>query len=282
MIEIDSVERHLFLEGILLKYGYDFRQYAEASFSRRLADLMERYKKKNLLELLQLVLSSPSVFKEILTLLTIGTTEFFRDPSFFKALKDKVFPVLETYPSLNIWIAGCSSGEEIVSLSILLKEAGLLKRSTIYATDINPLALRRAQEGIYDLSSLQNFAKNYVLSGGSETPTSYFTAEYGLAKFAPELRENVVYSEHNLVTDDVFCEAHLILCRNVLIYFSRDLQDRVFHLFERSLASKCFMGIGSKESLKFSKQYPKFDVTDSGNNIYRGKDSVQKRGLYAE
>lgn len=282
MIEIDSVERHLFLEGILLRYGYDFRQYAEASFSRRLGDLMERYKKKNLLELLQLVLSSPHIFKEILPLLTIGTTEFFRDPTFFKSLREKVFPVLETYPSLNIWIAGCSSGEEIISLSILLKEAGLLRRTTIYATDINPEALRRAQEGIYDLSSLQSFAKNYTLSGGNETPTLYYTAEYGLAKFIPELRENVVYSEHNLVMDDVFCEAHLILCRNVLIYFSRELQDRVFNLFERSLGPKCFMGIGSKESLKFSKEYSKFDTTDSANNIYRAKDSLQKRGIYAE
>lgn len=282
MIEIDSVERHLFLEGILLKYGYDFRQYAEASFSRRLGDLMERYKKKTLLDLLQLVLSSQSVFKEILPLLTIGTTEFFRDPTFFKALREKVFPLLQTYPSLNIWIAGCSTGEEIVSLSILLKEAGLLRRSTIYATDINPEALRRAQEGIYDLSGLQSFAKNYVLSGGVETPTAYYTAEYGLAKFIPELRENVVYSEHNLVIDDVFCEAHLILCRNVLIYFSRELQDRVFHLFERSLAPRCFMGIGSKESLKFSKAYPQFDETDAGNNIYRSKDPTQKRGLYAK
>lgn len=278
MIEIDGVERHLFLEGILLRYGYDFRQYAEASFTRRLVDILEKYKKQNLIELLQLILSSPTVFKEILPALTIGTTEFFRDPLFFKSLKEKVIPVLKTYPSLNIWIAGCSTGEEVISMAVLLKEADLLKRTTIYATDINPLALKRAQEGIYDLTVVQSFARNYALSGGEETPTQYYTAEYGLARFNPELRERVVYSEHNLVTDDVFCEAHLILCRNVLIYFSRDLQGRVFNLFERSLGAKCFLGIGSKESLRFSTENAKFEMIDAAQNIYRSKNGHRRRG----
>jgi len=269
MMEIDSVERHLFLEGIFLRYGYDFRQYAEASLNRRLAGLLGHYQKKNLLELLPMVLSSPGVFKEVLPTLTVGTSEFFRDPMFFKSLKELIFPVLETYPSLNIWVAGCSTGEEVMSLAVLLKEAGLLRRSTIYATDINPLSLKQAREGIYDVNELKHFARNYTQSGGTETPTQYFTVEYGLARFHQDLRENVVFSDHNLVTDSVFCEAHLILCRNVLIYFSRDLQNRVFDLFTKSLASRCFLGIGSKESLRFSDAFANYEEASARQNIYR-------------
>lgn len=269
MIEIDAVERHLFLEGIFLRYGYDFRQYAEASLNRRLAALMQRYDKQSLLDLMQVVLSSSEVFREILPTLTIGTTEFFRDPLFFKSLKDKVFPVLATYPSLNIWIAGCSTGEEIISLAILLRESDLLRRTTIYATDINPLAIKKAQECIYDLHAMRSFSRNYTLAGGQETPTNYFTVEYGLARFDKTLRENVVFSEHNLVTDSTFCEAQLILCRNVLIYFSRELQNRAFGLFTRSLAPRCFLGIGSKESLRFSNDWPRYEEAVEGQNVYR-------------
>lgn len=279
MKEIDAIERHLFLEGIFLRYGYDFRQYAEASFTRRLMDIMEKQRKETLLELLQHILSSPAVFKQILPRLTIGTTEFFRDPTFFRSLKEKVFPVLKTYPSLNVWIAGSSSGEEVVSLCILLQEAGLLKRTTLFATDINPDALERARDAIYPVASLQTFAKNYVQSGGEGTPTDYYMAEYGLARFHKELLANVVFNEHNLVTDEVFCEAHLILCRNVLIYFSRELQDRVFGLFARSTGERGFLGIGSKESLRFSPQHILFNSVDPSQNIYQLKPSFVGRTI---
>lgn len=271
MIEIDPVERHLFLEGIFLRYGYDFRQYSEASLSRRLNDILLRSNQSSLLDILKRVLESPAFFREILPLLTIGTTEFFRDPLFFRAIRHHVFPILKTYPTLKIWNAGCSTGEEVLSMAIALKEEGLYDRTTIYATDINPKVLKQAREGIYDLHSLETFTRNYTVAGGTKSPSQYYTADYGLVRFDPELRKNVVYSEHNLVTDSVFCEAHLILCRNVIIYFNRELQHRVFRLFNQSLAYRGFLGIGSKESIRFSGVANQFTAIEQQQNIFQKK-----------
>jgi chemotaxis protein methyltransferase CheR len=275
MFPLDPVERHLFLEGIFLKYGYDFRQYSEASFDRRLKNILTKFEMNSLLEVLQKAISSPSFFREMIPLLTINTTEFFRDPQFFKALREKVFPVLKTYPTINIWLAGCSSGEEIISIAILLKEENLYNRSTIYATDINSEVLKKARDGIYEMSTVQNFIKNYVAAGGTKSSSEYYTAEYGLVRFDPSLRENVVFSEHNLVTDSVFAESHLIICRNVLIYFSRELQNRVFSLFEKSLVYRGFLGIGTKESLRLSGSFPLFEEIDINQHIYQMKSSTQ-------
>jgi len=251
-----------------MRYGYDFRQYAEASLDRRLASLLAQNNMTSLVELLKHVLESTDAFREILPSLTINTTEFFRDPTFFRALRETVFPILKTYPRIVVWAAGCSTGEEVLSLTIALKEENLLNRATIHATDINPRVLKKAKEGIYDISLISSFNKNYVSAGGVNSPSEYYTAEYGLARFNPKLLENIVFSEHNLVTDAPFIEAHLILCRNVLIYFNRELQERAFNLFARSLVFRGFLGIGSKESIRFSNSSGLFDTVDLNQNIY--------------
>lgn len=271
MIRLDPVERHLFLEGIFMRYGYDFRQYAEASLDRRLASLLAQNNMTSLVELLKYVLESADAFREVLPSLTINTTEFFRDPTFFRALRETVFPVLKTYSRIVVWTAGCSTGEEVLSLAIALKEENLLNRATIHATDINPKVLKKAKEGIYDISLISSFNKNYVAAGGTNSPSEYYTAEYGLARFNPKLLENIVFSEHNLVTDAPFIEAHLILCRNVLIYFNRELQERAFNLFARSLVFRGFLGIGSKESVRFSDSSGLYETVDLSQNIYNLK-----------
>jgi len=276
---IDPVERHLFLEGIFLKYGHDFRQYSGASLDRRLDSLLDRFSTESLLPVLHQVLESPAKFRDILPQLTVNTTEFFRDPFFFKALREKIFPVLKTYPSLRIWSAGCSSGEELVSLAILLEEEGLLSRSTIFATDINPEVLKKAREGIYDSKAIQSFNKNYATASGLTTPSDYYSAEYGLVKFKPELLQNVVFSEHNLATDSVFMEAHLILCRNVMIYFSKELQERVLKLFLDSLVTRGFLAIGSKESLRFSRVAPFLSEVDAKQHIFQSKIGAPEQAV---
>lgn len=268
MNKIDSIERHLFLEGILLRYGYDFRQYAEASLDRRLASLLKRNHSESLLDILQKSLASSDFFRSVLPSLTINTTEFFRDPSFFKCLRDEVFQTLKTYPKISIWIAGCSTGEEVLSTAIALDEEGLLSRSTIYATDINHDVLKQAREGIYEATRIQGFNQSYVSAGGTKSPSEYYTSEYGLVRFDRRLLEKVVFSEHNLATDSVFVEAHLILCRNVLIYFSRELQNRAFDLFARSLIFKGFLGIGTKETTRFSTSSNYFEPINPNQHIY--------------
>lgn len=254
-----------------MRYGYDFRQYAETSLNRRLTAVQDRFQSASLLEILKRVLESAELFREILPILTINTTEFFRDPTFFRALRESVLPTLKTYPRIQIWSAGCSTGEEVLSLAMVLKEEGLYDRTTIYATDISPTVIKRAKEGIYDHSAIQLFNKNYAAAGGTQSPSEYYTADYGLVRFSPSLLENVVFSEHNLATDAVFMEAHLILCRNVLIYFTRDLQNRALNLFAGSLIYRGFLGLGSKESLRFSTAAPYFDALDIPQRIYRLK-----------
>lgn len=265
---ISAIERHLFFEGIFLRYGYDFRQYSESSLDRRLTVLLQHFQKNSLLEVLELVLNDSELFRKALADLTISTTEFFRDPLFFKELRESVFPLFKTYSRIHIWSAGCSTGEEVLSLAIALKEENLLKRTTIHATDINPSALKKAKSATYDADCIPLFNRNYSLAGGSASPSEYYTAEYGLVRFHQELSENIVFSEHNLVTDSDFLEANLILCRNVLIYFSRDLQNRALELFTRSLAHNGFLGIGSKESLRFSPVAHYFNELPGNLNLF--------------
>ncbi|WP_413560360.1 CheR family methyltransferase [Bdellovibrio sp. HCB209] len=266
---VDNVQRHLLLEGIYLKYGYDFRKYTEASVTRRIDVILAKFNIKSEVELLARLVNDEEFFKKIMPLMTVNTSEMFRDPSFFKSLRENVIPVLRTYPNLNIWVAGCSTGEEVYSLQILLHEEGLLERSTIYATDINPIALKKAQDGIYDLEGIRVFTKNYVEAGGTKSPSDYYTVSYNRARMIPELRERVVFSEHNMATGEGFVEAHLILCRNVLIYFNRELQERVFKLFYESLATRAFLGLGSKESIRFSACAEGFDELDKENKVYQ-------------
>jgi chemotaxis protein methyltransferase CheR len=279
MVKVDSVERHLFLEGILLKYGYDFRQYASAALDRRLAALLREQNQTSLLPILKNTLASESEFRKILPLLTINTTEFFRDPEFFISLKENVFSVMATYPSIKIWIAGSSTGEEAISLAILLKEADLYYKSTLYVSDINPNVLAAAQKAIYHPLAIQQFMKNYNLVSKTKSPSDYYTAEYGLVKFNPDILKNMIFLEHNLAVDNPFEEMHLILCRNVLIYFDRNLQNRAFDLFTRSLIYKGFLGIGSKESLRLSNSHTAYNIIDSPNNIFQLTSKNPKSGV---
>jgi len=247
-----EIEIQLLLEAIYLRYHYDFRGYSPASLKRRLNAAKMQMGAETLTVLQDRVLHDPPSFTRLLQFMTVGVSDMFRDPSFFKALRERVVPELRTYPSIRIWIAGCSTGEELYSFAILLREEGLLDRSTLYATDINPEALHRAEQGLYSLDRLQAFTENHRLSGSNHSLSEYYTAAYGSAAFDRTLRKNAVFSDHSLATDSVFAEVQLVSCRNVLIYFDRTLQDRAVGLMKDSLCRRGFLGLGSKESLLFS------------------------------
>lgn len=247
-----DIELPLLLEAVYRKYHYDFRGYAAASLKRRLTQAMERFGCGTLSQLQDRVLHEPALFPALLDYLTVQVSEMFRDPQYFRSMREKVVPLLRTYPSLKIWVAGCSTGEEVYSMAILLQEEGLLERSLIYATDINSSALERAQAGIYDAARISGFTDNHRKSGARSSLSDYYTAAYGKAMFEKSLRANVVFADHSLTTDSTFSEVHLVSCRNVLIYFDRQLQDRVLGLFRESLCRKGFLGLGAKESLRFS------------------------------
>ena len=220
-----DIELSLLLEAIHLKYSYDFRRYSTSSLKRRLVQALEHFDCRSLSALQERVLRESEVMHRLLAYLTVQVSEMFRDPSFYRALREKVMPYLRTYPSLKVWIPGCATGEEVYSLAILLREEGLLDRTLIYATDINPEALSNAEAGIYDLDRFADFSKAYREAGGRASLSDYYTAGYNAAVFDKTLREGVLFSDHSLATDSVFAELHLITCRNVLIYFDRALQD---------------------------------------------------------
>lgn len=247
-----DLELRLLLDAIYLKYHYDFRRYAVASLKRRLARAMVHFGCETLSRLQDKVLHEPGVFPRLLDFLTVQVSEMFRDPPYFRALREKVVPLLRTYPSLKVWVAGCSAGEEAYSLAILLREEGLLERALIYATDINPHALAEAEAGVYELERIAGFTDNHHRSGARVSLSDYYTAAYGRAVFDKSLKKHIVFSDHSLATDSVFAEVQLVSCRNVLIYFNRELQDRTIGLFREALCRKGFLGIGAKESLRFS------------------------------
>jgi chemotaxis protein methyltransferase CheR len=248
----EDIEIRLLLEALYLRYHYDFRNYSLASVKRRLRQAREQLGFATFSSLQDSLMHNPATLSRLLGYLTVQVSEMFRDPSYFRAIREKVVPHLRTYPSLKLWVAGCSDGEELYSLVILFREEGLEHRTLFYATDINQAALAKAEAGIYDLDRLQLFTENHRKSGGKSSLSDYYTAAYGKASFDKSLRQNVVFSDHSLVTDAVFSEMHLISCRNVLIYFDRVLQDRAIGLFRDSLARKGFLGLGAKESLRFS------------------------------
>lgn len=223
---------------------------------------------ENITQLQERLLHEEGFFPRLLNYLTVNTTEMFRDPEYFLSLKDNVFPYLQTFPSLKIWIAGCSTGEEVVSLAILLREAGI-KKYMIYATDINPMNLERASKAIYSLETIQKATRNYRLAGGVNSLSEYYETAYDSVRFDPSLLKNVVFSDHSLATDSVFSELHLVSCRNVLIYFERKLQDRALTLFRDSLLHGTFLGLGSKETLSFSVVKDDFEILDSHSKIYK-------------
>ena len=245
--------------------------YAGASLKRRLTTAMSRFGCTTLSQVQDRVLHDPTFFPTLLDYLTVQVSEMFRDPAYFLALREKVVPLLRTYPSLKIWIAGCSTGEEAWSLAILLREEDLLERTLIYATDINPRALEAAEAGVYAIDRIAGFTENHRRSGATTSLSDYYTAAYDRAVFDKSLREQIVFSDHSLATDSVFAEMQLVSCRNVLIYFTRELQDRALGLFRDALCRKGFLGIGSKESLQFSRAVEAFDAFEPRERIYRKK-----------
>lgn len=250
--QTESIELRLLVEAIFHRYHYDFRGYSEASLKRRLTQARTRFACESFSELQSRVLHDPTMLPQLLGYLTVQVSEMFRDPSFFRALREQVVPHLLTYPSLKVWVAGCSSGEELYSLAILFREEGLESRTIFYATDINTDALRKAEAGVYSLDRIAQFTENHRHAGGKTSLSDYYTAGYGNAVFDKTLRRRAVFSDHSLASDAVFAEVHLVCCRNVLIYFDRDLQDRAIRLFKDSLVRKGFLGLGAKESLHFS------------------------------
>ncbi|MGV2906714.1 CheR family methyltransferase [Achromobacter sp.] len=268
---IADIEQRLLLDAIYHRYHYDFREYAQASLKRRLQSALTQFGCKTLSQLQDRVLHDPPVFTALLQFLTVQVSDMFRDPEYFLALRNEVLPILRTYPSIKVWVAGCSAGEEVYSLAILLAEEGLLERAMIYATDINPHALRAAEQGIFDMDRVAAFSANHARSGGRSSLSDYYTARYGRVVFDKRLREHMVFSDHSLATDSVFAEVHLISCRNVLIYFERDLQSRALGLFHDALVHRGFLGLGSRESLRFSSQAGNFDDFVLDDRIYRKK-----------
>ncbi len=266
---LETLEIQLLLEALYQRYHYDFRNYALASIKRRLRQAREQMGFATFSAMQEGLLHDAATLPRLLGYLTVQVSEMFRDPSYFRALREKVVPHLRTYPSLKVWVAGCSEGEELYSLVILFREEGLEQRTLFYATDINQDALARADAGIYGLDRIQLFTENHRKSGGKSSLSDYYSAAYGRASFDRSLRSRVVFSDHSLVTDAVFGEMHLISCRNVMIYFDKTLQDRALGLFRDSLARKGFLGLGAKESLRCSEHSTAFTEFVGPEKIYQ-------------
>jgi chemotaxis protein methyltransferase CheR len=267
--KIEDIEIRLLLEALYSRYHYDFRNYSLASVKRRLRQAREQLGFNSISALQEAVLHDAEMLPRLLGYLTVQVSEMFRDPAYFRAVREKVIPHLSTYPSLKVWVAGCSGGEELYSMVILFREEGLADRTIFYATDINQNALSIAEAGVYDLERVRVFTENHRLSGGKSSLSEYYSAAYGRAAFDKSLRDRVVFSDHSLVTDAVFGEMNLISCRNVMIYFERSLQDRAIGLFKDSLARKGFLGLGAKESLRFSLHAAAFTDFAREDKIYQ-------------
>lgn len=269
-IDPSNMEVELLVEAVYLRFQYDFRLYSRSSLRRRLEQALIRFQCESITKLQEKILHEKNFFPKLIPYLTVNTTEMFRDPTYFRSLRNHVFPFLQTFPSIKIWIAGCSTGEEVISVSILLRELGM-KKYLIYATDINPMNLETARRGIYPLEVVQKASRNYQLAGGLTSLSDYYQAAYDSVQFDTSLLNNVVFSDHSLATDTVFSETHFISCRNVLIYFERPLQDRALTLFKDSLIRDGYLGLGSKESIQFSAVKNDFLVVDQENRIYQKK-----------
>jgi len=267
--ELERIEIELLLEGIYRHYGFDFRSYAYASIRRRLWKRIEDEGLRTVSELQARVLHEPPLMERLLLDLSINVTAMFRDPTFYRAFREQVVPILRTYPFIRVWHAGCATGEEVYSMAILLQEEGLYDRCRIYATDINEVVLQRAKEGIFPLDRMKEYTENYIAAGGTRAFSDYYLAKYGGAIFDELLRRNIVFSQHNLVTDRSFSEFNVVLCRNVLIYFDKTLQAKVHRLFYESLAMFGVLSLGSKESLRFSPFEECYEQINGPEKIYR-------------
>lgn len=269
MEPIFDMEAELLMQAIYLRYQYDFRQYSRTSLYRRLKRALKKLDYDNLSLLQAHLLRDPALFLQLLDHLTVPTTRMFRDPEYFLALRQHVFPYLRSYPSLKFWIAGCSTGEEVYSLAILLKEEGLLEKTILYATDINPTSIETARQGIYRTDEVRKASLSYQLSGGQGSLSDHYRAAYDSVQFDPKLIEHAVFADHSLATDTVFTEIHLVSCRNVLIYFNKLLQDRAIALFREALVREGFLGLGSKETIHFSRHRDTFKVICRGERVFQ-------------
>src|SRR6187431_359434 len=267
-LELEEIEVKLLTEGIYKHYGFDFRDYSLPSLRRRIWKRVYAEGLSTISGLQEKILHDPASMERLLLDLSINTTAMFRDPSFYLAFRRKVVPMLRTYPFVRIWHAGCSTGEEVYSMAILLQEEKLLDRCRIYATDINEAVLQKAKAGIFPLSTMQENTSNYMTAGGHGTFSDYYTARYDYAIFRPALRENVVFAQHNLVTDASFNHFNVIFCRNVLIYFNNALQERVQQLFLQSMETFGVLGLGKKESVKYTNVAGNYDELDAEERLY--------------
>lgn len=259
------------LEAIYQKYGYDFRQYAEAHIKRRIMNRMAMSGLEDISQMQFKVLNDETFASQLLQDLSITVTEMFRDPDFYRSLRENVIPFLKTYPFIKIWHAGCSTGEEVYSVSILMQEEGLYDRTTIYATDFNQQALSQAKEGIFSNEMMKEYTANYQFAGGREPFSGYYTSDSDNVIMNQSLKKNIVWANHNLVTDSVFAEVHLILCRNVLIYFDSNLQNKVQKLFYNSLINGGVLCLGSKENLRFTDFYEEYTELDKKQRVFKKK-----------
>jgi chemotaxis protein methyltransferase CheR len=267
--DLEELELQLLLEGVYRRYGFDFREYAPASLRRRVWRRVHAEGERTIAGLLERLLHDPASMERLLLDLSITVTAMFRDPSFYLSFREKVVPQLRTYPFTRIWIAGCSTGEEVYSLAILLDEEGLYERARIYATDINESVLDRAKTGVFALDKMKEYTHNYLKGGGTHAFSEYYVAAYDGAQFQRSLVDNVVFAQHNLVSDRSFNEFNVVVCRNVMIYFDKRLQDRVHRLFYESLANFGVLGLGQKESIHFSPHADAYEELDAREKLYR-------------
>lgn len=272
--ELETLEIRLLIEAIYCRYGYDFRNYAQASLKRRILHRVGLEKLDCIAEMLPKLLHDEAFFSQFLMDMSITVTEMFRDVDFYTVLRTQIIPVLKSYPYVKIWHAGCATGEEVYSLAILLQEEGFYDRCQIYATDFNVDAIRTAREGVYSIEDIERYEHQYMLSGGKQSLLEHFHHKYHFAKINPALQKNITFSHHNLVCDGVFGEMQLVLCRNVLIYFNKTLQDRVLQLFWDSLCANGFLALGIKETIEFSNVESQFQTFDDKVKIYRKRDEL--------
>lgn len=267
--DLEQLEIDLLLEGVFRRYGYDFRQYARGSLRRRVYKRVLDERVSSVSSLQEKVLRDPQALERLILELSINVTAMFRDPSFYVSLRSRVVPLLRTYPFIRIWVAGCSTGEEVYSLAMVLHEEDLYERTRIYATDINERVLQSAEEGVFPLEKMRSYTENYIKAGGRKAFSEYYSAGSKGASFNRDLIQNVVFAQHNLVSDRSFNEFNLILCRNVMIYFDRELQERVHKLFYESLPIYGILALGGKESLRFSTLESSYEALDTKQKIYR-------------
>jgi chemotaxis protein methyltransferase CheR len=273
--ETQNIEIDYFLDAIYRQYGYDFRNYSRASLKRRIQYRLGQSGLTYISEMVPKILYDKKFLDDFLNDMSIVVTSMFRDPPVFKAIRERIVPKLKTYPRVNVWHAGCATGEEVYSVAILLQEEGLLSRATIYATDFNKRSLEIGEQGIYPADSVKYYTQNYQLSGGKGSFTDYYQTRYGSIKMKSFLRESIQFAHHNLMHGHRFADMHLVLCRNVLIYFDQSLQNSVLSLLRDSLLDRCFLVLGDKESLEFSEVKEDFEQYDPDMRIYRKRSSIR-------